>query len=283
MSKPFKNKRRNGKRRPRKNNKRKGVNFEQRLTLSRESKIMKDTTLVMMTFDFADAFPYTGAGELPWSGNSIFDPGTAVSANYNALGWLQWGSLYGSYRVLSSTITMRLMATGGVAVSTNAYCTIFPSNRSAGTDNVLSAMGQPYVKSSYFNQAGGMSRCRIRNHISTAKVFGQPIMQDPKFASLFTAHPDNEWVWMFNIYDPSGTMSNSVEYQVNIVYKVLLFDRLPQAQTNVMTPLNHNVNFARFKFQDYKPKHPMSLYRTDLCNTPSLEEIKLESEAKHDL
>lgn len=143
------------------------------------------------------------------------------------------------------------MAANTEMVSTNAYVTIFPTNIAAGVDNTISALDQPYVRKAYFNSSSGNSKARIRNHISTAKVFGQSIMQDPTFAAAFGSQPTNEWVWAMNIYDPSGTASNTYEYEVQITYKVLLFERLPLVQTNSAMAASPRIQFSRAERNNY--------------------------------
>ena len=217
--------------------------FEQNLALSFQRTLMADTTLIFLRWSFIDGAPYTGAGELIFSGNSIVDPGIGVSAGMNPAGYDVWSQLYGKFRVLASTISMSFMAANTETVSTNAYVTIFPTNIATGVDNTISALDQPYVRKAFFNSSSGNSKARIRNHVSTAKVFGQKILEDPTFAASFGSQPTNEWVWAMNIYDPSGTASNTYEYEVQIVYKVLLFDRLPLVQTSTsLVPVSANIS-----------------------------------------
>lgn len=91
-------------------------------------------------------------------------------------------------------------------------------------------------------------------------------MQDPNFAATFGSQPANEWVWAMNIYDPSGTSSNTYEYEVQITYKVLLFERLPLVQTNVILPTSRKQLFTRDKRNNFKY---VSCYEAK-CNDDSL-------------
>jgi hypothetical protein len=246
------NKRKGRKIRPKRNRKRN--RFNQGASTAIERSLMADTTLVNMTWSFIDGAPYTGAGELFFSGNSIFDPGIGISAGQNPVGYVQWENFYSKYRVLSSSVSMRNMAAD--SSDTAAYVTIFPSNNNVGVANSIDAQGQPYVKKSFFNIQSGNSKASMVNFMKTSKIFGQKsIMNDDAYAANFGAVPTNEWFWIFNIYDPSGSASNGYLYDVRITYQVLLFDRRPLVQGNTILGIDE------MKIQTVEPKSDWSIWR----------------------
>lgn len=246
------NKRKGRKIRPKRNRKRN--RFNQGASTAIERCLMADTTLVRMTWSFIDGAPYTGAGELFFSGNSIFDPGIGISAGQNPVGYAQWENFYSKYRVLASSISMRNMAAD--SSDTAAYVTVFPSNNNTGVANAIDAQGQPYVKKSFFNIQSGNSKASMVNFMKTSKIFGQKsIMNDDAYAANFGAVPDNEWFWIFNIYDPSGSASNGYLYDVRITYQVLLFDRRPLVQGNTILGVDE------MKLETVEPKSDWSIWR----------------------
>lgn len=235
------NKRTNNRRRRNRNSNRRGGNFrtnrgnrfEQGAAVGVERSLMSDITLVKLTWSFIDGAPYTGAGELFFSGNSIYDPGIGISAGQNPVGYAQWETFYRKYRVIASSISMRNMAAD--SSDTAAYITIFPSNVSTGVANAIDAQGQPYVRRSFMNIQSGNSKASIMNYMKTSKIFGQKsILNDDAYAANFGVVPANEWFWIFNIFDPSGAANNGYLYDVRITYHVLLFDRRPLVQAETV-------------------------------------------------
>jgi len=260
--KPNKNR---GKPRRNKNNKRGrrnrrgGNRFEQGANTAIEKSLMADTTLVKLRWSFIDGAPYTGAGELFFSGNSIFDPGIGISAGQNPVGYVQWENFYSKYRVLSSSVSMRVMAAD--ASDTAAYVTIFPCNNNTGVANAIDAQGQPYVKKGYYNIQSGMSKANLGNHMKTSKIFGQKsILNDDDYAAPFGSVPANEWYWIFNVFDPSGAGSNGYLYDICVTYHVLLFDRRPLVQGNTILGVDE------MKIETVEPKSDWSQWRRDKYN-----------------
>jgi hypothetical protein len=205
--------------------------LEQQLFISNERTVVADSTLVNFTWSFADGWAYQGYSEMIISGNSIFDPGVGISSGLNPVGYVFWNNAYYKYRVLSSTIVGQFSA--AVSDDTGAYVVIFPSNVVTGVASLWDAEGQPYSRKGFFNPLSGNSKAIVRNHMSTAKLYGQRILEDDRFAALFSTVPANEWFWSINFFDPSATASNGVSYNIKMVYKTLLFDRKPQIQEAV--------------------------------------------------
>lgn len=239
----MKNQRKNRRKRSRQSNRKnfgraRRNNMNQNMSLAIERRIQADTTLVHMRFSFTDGVQFTGAGEYAFSGNSIYDPGVAVSANLNPSGWTQWSNFYFKYRVLASRIKITFLA---LNASVPMELSLFPTNFISGVANLRDAQNQPYAKWTGLGVSTGMGKATLTSFMSTAKIYGQNIMTDDRFAAVFTAPPANEWFWVINSYDDIATANLQYKYDVCIDYKVLLFDRIPlnQSEPNPISVRQH--------------------------------------------
>jgi hypothetical protein len=156
------------------------------------------------------------------SGAFDVDPTIASTA---MSGFVEMSTLYQTYRVLSSEITVQVCNASAVNPA-NFY--VVPVNFDPGATPsaayILSLREQPYATS----KMTGLTGCPaifIKNSMSTEKIYGSKMaLYDDNFSAPVTAIPNNNWYWNIGGYslilDPNYCTVN-IEFTVDVEF----FDR----------------------------------------------------------
>jgi len=165
--------------------------------------------------------PGASFDEYIFSGNGAFDPNVTGTGGQPA-GYDQWCAFYGRYLVLGSTITIKAWDN---STTNNLLMSVFPTDTTGGVSTVIDSISQPYVRWQIMNYGGGYALLRLRNGISTSKVWGKDCRFDDLFAAATGAQPSNQWYWCINA-DSSPGSNISYTMIVEITYRILFFKRV---------------------------------------------------------
>lgn len=134
---------------------------------------------------------------------------------------------YGTYRVLGSAISaMYTPNTGSAATEIN----IFPSDQVSYANLTRTTIAeQPYNKSwSYGNAVQTSQLRRMKNYMSTAKIFGlknKLMLEDGQFDGFPTVEPARPWFWHIYMTSFDGTATVVKLMRIQITYYIEFFTR----------------------------------------------------------
>ena len=165
--------------------------------------------------------PGASVDEYIFSGNGVFDPNVTGTGGQPA-GYDQWCAFYGRYLVLGSTISIKAWDN---STTNNLVMSVFPTDTTGGVSTVIDSISQPYARWNIMNYGGGYAILKLRNGISTSKVWGKDCRYDDLFAAATGAQPSNQWYWCLNM-DSSPGSNISYTMIVEITYRVLFFKRV---------------------------------------------------------
>ena len=176
-------------------------------------------------FDFT-ASPQTSGTELgPFSGNSVFDPGQALSST-QPVGFDEYALLYDYYRVIGSKIEVQAMViTTNVLASRTASGSISVyANESGATLSTFSDMiSQPYQKRADITVA---NVAKLVNTMKTSQVTGIKDMEgSDRCASAVSTNPSAHWYWHVGYVMDASYTDCAINFTVTITYDVEFFGR----------------------------------------------------------
>jgi hypothetical protein len=145
----------------------------------------------------------TNTPSVRFSPSNAFDI-DPVLASTAMSGYVELAAIYGSYRVTGSDILVEGInssPTHPVRLIVGA-ANVDPGGTPSAA-YVLSLAEQPYSKSTIVSLAGGPT-ARVRNHLTTERIYGNPmVMYDDNFSAPTTASPSNNWWWVIGLYAQS--------------------------------------------------------------------------------
>lgn len=157
-----------------------------------------------------------------FSANSIYDP-DATGVGHQPLGHDQWNAFYEKYMVYGSSINLKWLSTG------DGFVWYAPQTSSTFTGSLSLVKEQPYTRIYTYNSQGS-NRSQAKSYMSTKKIMGMKTTteNDDNLASPFGTNPTQRWYWAVGCYDVNGstTVATSFTIVVEIVYYVVLFDRI---------------------------------------------------------
>lgn len=208
-------------------------NGRNRLSSARQGFALKDAQYVKLKYwtyyyDYVDTT--IGVRNYYYRGNSPYDPdasGVGAQPNY----WDNYAALYSRYKCYGSKIQIWPRVSNDSSTYAPVILCITPKRDAVTTEAWDDVMGNPYTTMKVPpNKYAGYS-CKIKNYMSTAKIFGvtkRSEFSDADFSADVTTNPANQFYWQVKIssYD-GGTVSSSIEYAgpVCITYYVKFYRR----------------------------------------------------------
>jgi hypothetical protein len=135
-------------------------------------------------------------------------------------GYVELAAIYGSYRVTGSDIVVECInASTAHPVRLMVGATNVDPGGTPSAPYILSLAEQPYAKSTIVGLAGGPP-ARVKNHLTTERIYGNPmVLYDDNFSAPTTGSPSNNWWWVIGLYSQSlfaqtATLNVTIEVEV---------------------------------------------------------------------
>lgn len=160
-----------------------------------------------------------------WTPNAAYDMDPLVGST-TVVGFSEFATLYGSYRVLASKMITRL----GNTTSTPVVAVQLPLNLDPGSSPTgtvqQSWLNNPYACTTLVAASGGPIS-RLTSNMSTEKIYGSKMVYvDDNFSAPTTSLPANLWYWALSLQIPSVAGSNiPVTVETEIWIDVDFYDR----------------------------------------------------------
>lgn len=156
-----------------------------------------------------------------YRGNSIYDPNYSFGG-HEAYGRDQWSNFYQSYKVMGSSIKIKLYQ------QANAVCKAWVMPDSLTTvSNTEYPWETPLVSYKTLDRKDSTSgnRYTLKNYMSTKRMFNVTSLLDDDFGSGISTNPSNEWYWYIRIQDVDLATNVQVYLDIRITYYVKLYNR----------------------------------------------------------
>lgn len=166
------------------------------------------------------------AGNLIWRTNSVYDPDFTYTGAQPA-GFGALATLYNYYRVVGARWHLTIVNDCGATVC----ATILETPGSAAFTNYPSAAQQGFATNRMLSdQSGGRNQWTFKRNIQPWKVHGvskERYMMDDQFAAAVTTNPvQSSYLHLVIV---SNTTTASVQYNVDVVFDVVFYDRVTLA------------------------------------------------------
>lgn len=202
--------------------------------------IYPDRYFMKMNFYDSDLLGTGSAtlANLTYNGNSVYDPDVTVGITQGyAQGFLNWSNMYFYYRVLGSSIRVKVFNAQTLGNVTELG--VMPSLNSGFTPTASAQLGAvPYMRNKTIGTAsGGHDIVYLKHYMGTDKVWGRKkgtCLIDDNFAGACGAtgtgtDPTNKWFWTLIAANYDST-NVKCRIFVKITYYVC-FDGRHQYQT----------------------------------------------------
>lgn len=179
------------------------------ISLTRGRLVVPDIAIMSMKYVQRQAVaPVAGAVfDQVYRGNGMFDP-DVTGTGHQPNGFDEWGAFYKVYRVFASKIQTRLVAAAtGTAVAT-AEISIIPSVSSSDYVDVDPEIVRENPQGKGILVMPGAGPQNLNHYMTSEKMLGSKINQNPDASSIFSTVPAQQWFWHINIQaaDESTTL-----------------------------------------------------------------------------
>lgn len=160
-----------------------------------------------------------------WTPSAAYDVDPVLGST-TVIGFSEWASLYGAYRVRSSKIVTKFSNTSTQPV----VCIQLPSNVDPGATPSAATAGaflnQPFSTNDLLGPTG-CQKVVLENEMSTEKIYGSKMVHmDDNFAALTNAIPVNNWYWIVSCQVSTPPSSNiNITVMTDIWMDVDFYDR----------------------------------------------------------
>lgn len=194
--------------------------------------MLNDTLFVKLKFNQTGTQATNAAVQIAriFRGNSVYDP-DYTGAGSQPMGYDEWSRFYDFVHVLGSSIKITVMSACDVPVQIGVYPALDVSGSSATSLREI-----PYCKTSdgYAYGVQGNQWCRLKNYMSTAKIYGiskQEVKDNGNYGHSTATNPVSQWFWHVEsqTFGSSVPVTNAVNYDVQITY-YCMFKRRIQLQ-----------------------------------------------------
>lgn len=147
------------------------------------------------------------------------------------MGYDQWSQFYDFVHVLASSIKITVMSACDIPVQFAVYPALDVSGSSA-----VSLREIPYARVSdgYVYNVDGNRWCKLKNYMSTAKMYGiskQEVKDNSVFGHSTATNPTSQWFWHVEAqtFGSSVPSTNAMNYDIQVTY-YCMFKRRIQLQ-----------------------------------------------------
>lgn len=174
------------------------------------------------------------ATEYVMSGNSLYDPRTAVGG-HQPYAFDQWSAFYRYYTVHGSAIKVQLINTTIVNNPMDMAVVPSPINTIVTADISSPVEEMPYCKYKIAQvYTSGTNSCMVRNYMSTAKIWGvKPVAIDAEdtYGASTSSNPVNEWWWIIVTQPTDETTAITSHAIIELTYYAEFNTRRELAQS----------------------------------------------------
>lgn len=169
-------------------------------------------------------------GYLTLRANDLFDPLAATSGITGMLNQQPqyvdtWKLMYSKYRVLGSTLNVRL-----VNAPTNAMGIFFeasPEDALVTSSSAVQASVARFAAPRFFPNGPSTPALTVNKTMTTAQINGihtNEVLSDPNYQAVFTATPADPWYWQMRYTSLDSTTTASVYIFVHVTFDCVFSD-----------------------------------------------------------
>lgn len=199
------------------------------------SLIVPDSVIVRLRYlEASDAITHTSADAINyyWNATSLYAPYPGITGALS--GFPEWSNFYQAYRVLRSTINVRIINEDTFPVKAFLWPMPVGVTNNTLTKTQIENYGfeNKFAKTAFLSSGGanpsGRLYCKLRQSLTQPEMYGSDqCLYDDNFAAAVSASPTNMFYWFVGATCANAvTFTNGIGIELSIEFEAILYDRV---------------------------------------------------------